>query len=156
MAERDTLPPTSDRLATPPRHVRHVIAVGGGRGGVGKSVLTVNLGVYLAQLGRTVVVVDADPAGAELHTMLGIDLPEYKPTGEDGEEDLTPLPTPVPGLMLLPQLYSVGSTVPIRPGRKPRWARRLRQLDDGAYLELVVKVDKDWQRRPASLDRLGL
>ncbi|MCB1251542.1 MAG: GTPase Era [Acidimicrobiales bacterium] len=31
-----------------------------------------------------------------------------------------------------------------------------RQLDDGAYLELVVKVDKDWQRRPASLDRLGL
>ncbi|MCA9592841.1 MAG: helix-turn-helix domain-containing protein [Myxococcales bacterium] len=147
MAERDTLPPTSDRLATPPRHVRHVIAVGGGRGGVGKSVLTVNLGVYLAQLGRTVVVVDADPAGAELHTMLGIDLPEYKPTGEDGEEDLTPLPTPVPGLMLLPQLYSVGSTVPIRPGRKPRWARRLRQLDvDWVVLDLGAGT------APATLD----
>jgi len=29
------------------------------------------------------------------------------------------------------------------------------QLDPGAYLELVVKVDKDWQRRPAALDRLG-
>ena len=29
------------------------------------------------------------------------------------------------------------------------------QLPDGAYLELVVKVDKDWQRRPAALDRLG-
>ena len=26
---------------------------------------------------------------------------------------------------------------------------------DGAYLELVVKVDKDWQRRPKALDRLG-
>lgn len=30
-----------------------------------------------------------------------------------------------------------------------------RQLPDGAYLELHVKVDKDWQRRPKALDRLG-
>jgi GTP-binding protein Era len=29
------------------------------------------------------------------------------------------------------------------------------QLPPGAYLELVVAVDKDWQRRPAALDRLG-
>ncbi|MGH9229659.1 MAG: GTPase Era [Acidimicrobiales bacterium] len=29
------------------------------------------------------------------------------------------------------------------------------ELPDGAYLELHVKVDKDWQRRPAALDRLG-
>ena len=29
------------------------------------------------------------------------------------------------------------------------------QLPEGAYLELQVKVDKDWQRRPAALDRLG-
>lgn len=30
-----------------------------------------------------------------------------------------------------------------------------RQLAEGAFLELFVKVDKDWQRRPKSLDRLG-
>lgn len=29
------------------------------------------------------------------------------------------------------------------------------QLREGAYIELVVKVDPDWQRRPKSLDRLG-
>ena len=29
------------------------------------------------------------------------------------------------------------------------------QLPEGAYLELVVRVDKDWQRRPKALDRLG-
>jgi GTP-binding protein Era len=29
------------------------------------------------------------------------------------------------------------------------------QLRQGAYLELAVKVDPDWQRRPKSLDRLG-
>lgn len=30
-----------------------------------------------------------------------------------------------------------------------------KQLPEGAYIELHVKVDKDWQRRPAALDRLG-
>jgi GTP-binding protein Era len=34
-------------------------------------------------------------------------------------------------------------------------ARVRAQLPPGAYLELFVKVDKDWQRRPAALDRLG-
>jgi GTPase len=29
------------------------------------------------------------------------------------------------------------------------------QLPGGAYLELMVKVDKDWQRRPRALERLG-
>jgi GTPase Era involved in 16S rRNA processing len=29
------------------------------------------------------------------------------------------------------------------------------QLPPGAYLELFVKVDKDWQRRAKALDRLG-
>ena len=29
------------------------------------------------------------------------------------------------------------------------------QLPPGAYLELFVKVDKDWQRRPRALERLG-
>jgi GTP-binding protein Era len=29
------------------------------------------------------------------------------------------------------------------------------QLEPGAYLELAVKVDADWQRRPKALDRLG-
>ena len=29
------------------------------------------------------------------------------------------------------------------------------QLPEGAFVELVVKVEKDWQRQPKSLDRLG-
>ena len=29
------------------------------------------------------------------------------------------------------------------------------QLPEGAYLELFVKVDKDWQHRPKALERLG-
>ncbi|MFI5306608.1 MAG: helix-turn-helix domain-containing protein [Polyangiales bacterium] len=48
-----------------------VVVVGGARGGVGKTVLAANLGLYLATIGRKVVLVDADPAGANLHTCLG-------------------------------------------------------------------------------------
>jgi GTP-binding protein Era len=33
--------------------------------------------------------------------------------------------------------------------------RARQQLPPGAYLELFVKVDKDWQRRPSALERLG-
>jgi GTP-binding protein Era len=34
-------------------------------------------------------------------------------------------------------------------------SRARAQLPPGAYLELVVKVDRDWQRRPRALERLG-
>ena len=38
-----------------------LIAVGGGRGGIGKSIMAESLAVYFAQLGKPVVLVDADP-----------------------------------------------------------------------------------------------
>lgn len=110
--------------------------------------MSVNLGVYLAQLGRTVVIVDANPAGADLHTMLGENMPAKTPGEEGGEEEeLEPINTLVPGLRLLPQLYTVGSTVPVRPGRKPRWARRLRQLD----VDYVI-LDLGAGTAPATID----
>jgi flagellar biosynthesis protein FlhG len=140
-----SLPPPS---ALPPPGVRHMIAVGGGRGGVGKSVLAVNMAVYLAQLGRSVVLVDADPAGAELHTMLGLPQAGGPRLADEGEErELELVPTQVPGLKLLPQLYRVGSTVPLRPGSKPRWARHLRQLDVD-----YVLLDLGSGTQPSTLD----
>jgi flagellar biosynthesis protein FlhG len=53
-----------------------IIAVGGGKGGVGKSLVTSSLGISLARHGRKVVVVDADLGGANLHTCLGLTSPE--------------------------------------------------------------------------------
>jgi len=47
-------------------------AVGGGKGGVGKTVFTANLAVSLANRGNKVVVVDADLGGANIHTILGV------------------------------------------------------------------------------------
>jgi len=142
-------PPDSFQGVAPPPGVRRTIAVGGGRGGVGKSVLAVNLGVYVAQLGRSVVLIDADPAGAALHTVLGVDPPApTESTNEDPEDDeLVTVATQVPGLQLLPQAYRVGSTVPIRPGRKPRWLRQLQKLD----VDYVI-IDLGAGTSPATLD----
>src|SRR4030081_1775592 len=110
-------PPDSSQGIAPPPGVRRTIAVGGGRGGVGKSVLATNLGVYVAQLGRSVLLIDADPAGAALHTLLGLELPDLpnlpEANDEAEEEELVALPTQVPGLQLVPQGYRVGSTVPV-------------------------------------------
>jgi flagellar biosynthesis protein FlhG len=48
-----------------------LIALASGRGGAGKSLLAANIAVYLAQMGKRVVAVDADPAGGSLNFMLG-------------------------------------------------------------------------------------
>ncbi len=53
-----------------------VIAVGGGKGGIGKSTFVANLGVTMAGKGMDVVVVDADLGAANLHTILGVRFPE--------------------------------------------------------------------------------
>lgn len=50
-------------------------AVGGGKGGVGKSVVSVLLAMDLARNSQRTVLVDADLGGANLHTMLGIKTP---------------------------------------------------------------------------------
>ena len=52
-------------------------AVGGGKGGVGKSVISALLAFWLARMGKRTVLVDADLGGANLHTLLGIKNPQH-------------------------------------------------------------------------------
>jgi flagellar biosynthesis protein FlhG len=51
---------------------RNIWAIAGGKGGVGKSFLCSNLSIDLAQRGNSVVVIDADFGGPNLHTFMGI------------------------------------------------------------------------------------
>jgi flagellar biosynthesis protein FlhG len=48
-----------------------IIAIGGGKGGIGKSLFAANLGVFLAKKGFKTVLVDLDLGGANLHLYLG-------------------------------------------------------------------------------------
>ena len=53
-----------------------VWAVGGGKGGTGKSFLASSMGLCMASSGRKVVLLDADLGGANLHSFLGIKRPK--------------------------------------------------------------------------------
>jgi flagellar biosynthesis protein FlhG len=64
--QTSTIQPGTD--PTPPNRL---IAVGGAKGGIGKSMLVANLGVVLARSGRKTVLVDLDLGGANLHLYLG-------------------------------------------------------------------------------------
>ena len=91
-----------------------LIVVSGAKGGAGKTVLAANVAVYLATIGRRVVLVDAEVEGANAHTCLGVE----RPLALHGQAALDPvalargegpppaaawplLETPMPGLSLL-------------------------------------------------------
>jgi flagellar biosynthesis protein FlhG len=74
-----------------------VIAVGGAKGGAGRSVVAAGLAVFLAQLGKRVLVVDGHPHAPQLSTAYGCappvgDRPPWAPTGGDprGRETVVP------------------------------------------------------------------
>ncbi len=55
----------------PENRPKKIIAVGGAKGGIGKSVFAANLGVLLSGMGHKTIVVDMDLGGANLHLYLG-------------------------------------------------------------------------------------
>ena len=73
--------------AVKPPHVKKVIAVASGKGGVGKSTVSVNLAVAFAKLGKRVGLLDADIYGPSAPTMFGLD---GDPTF-DAEKRLNPM-----------------------------------------------------------------
>jgi ATP-binding protein involved in chromosome partitioning len=106
---------------------RRLIAVGSGKGGVGKSTLSANLAVALARMGRKVGLVDADIYGPSQPRLLATE--GVRPTARD--KKLVPVPSPW-GVPVL----SMGHIV--APGQAIAWRGPM------AGNALTQLIDADW------------
>ena len=86
--------------------VAHIVAVGSGKGGVGKSTVAVNLAIALAQDGARVGLVDADVYGPNIPLMMGIHETPYQKDGKI-------LPLVAHGLSLMSMGFLVEAGTPV-------------------------------------------
>jgi flagellar biosynthesis protein FlhG len=104
------------------------IAVAGGKGGVGKSTVAVNLGMALSVAGHEVMLLDADMGLANVDVMLGLTPSRHIGHLLDGNCTLEELLLPAPrGLQVVP----AGSGT-----------RRLAQLDNGEHAAIIRAFDE--------------
>src|SRR5512134_3170031 len=138
------LPERRPRPTPAPRgwsRARRIVSVGGGKGGIGKSLISANLGIELARRGKRVVLVDADLGGANLHTTLGIDLPrrtlsDFIERKVSRIEDVV-TPTGLPNLGLVSGAPDHLAAAPPRHAHKLPLLRHVQQMDvDYAVLDL--------------------
>ena len=104
---------------------RTLIAIGSGKGGVGKSTVSANLAIAFARMGKKVGLIDADVYGPSQPTLLGTDA---KPTAEDDRL----IPVEAHGIRFL----SLGQLV--SPGHALAWRG---PMATGALAKLV---EADW------------
>ena len=119
---------------------RKVIAVGGGKGGIGKSLISANLGVELAQAGAKVILVDADLGGANLHTCLGMATPDR--TLSDFVSRRVANLNEVVTDTSIPRLGLISGALDVLAAANPKYTQKLRLLREVARLDVdYVIVD---------------
>ncbi len=113
---------------------RTFIAIGSGKGGVGKSTLTTNLAIALSRMGKKVGIVDADIYGPSQPTLLGT---SEKPRAES--EKLIPVEVQGVRLLSVGQLVSAGQAL---AWRGPMASGALNQLIEGDWGDSeIILVD---------------
>jgi flagellar biosynthesis protein FlhG len=114
-----------------------VVAIAGGKGGVGKSLVAANVGIFLATLGKRVVLVDAAFGGSNLHIFAGIPRPSrslHEAIRAEAPVRLRELAvsTHVPGVKLIGGVYD------------PPWVANVTVEAVRALAEQLRTLDADW------------
>ncbi len=125
-------PPPTDRPAQPagpPKsplpNVKHIIAIGAGKGGVGKSTVSVSVAVGLARRGLKVGLLDGDIYGPSVPTLLGLDSHDIQGTSQ------TILPFEVHGIKTM----TIGKLV--EPDKPLIWRG---PMAHGAFRQLAMQT----------------
>lgn len=117
-----------DSTTAPARRRCRAITVAGGKGGVGKSTVAVNLGMSLSMAGHDVMLLDADMGLANVDVLLGLSPARHIGHLLDGTCGLKDLMLPAPhGLKIIP----AGSG-----------ARRLAQMGMGEHAAVIRAFDE--------------
>ena len=112
---------------------QQIWAIGGGKGGVGKSLFAANISIFLALLGNRVVCIDLDLGGANLHTCLGIPIPEQtlsdyiNKKASSLEELITP--TPIKNLSIISGAQDAVGIANLQRIQKAKLMSKLRKID---------------------------
>ena len=116
-------------------------AIGGGKGGVGKSFISSNLAITLTHQGFNVVLFDGDLGGANLHTCLGVPNPQ-KGLSQFLNHDVEHLSdvacnTPIKNLKLISGAHDAVGITNLRHTQKIRILKAIKNLDaDYVILDL--------------------
>jgi ATP-binding protein involved in chromosome partitioning len=120
-----------EKPPAPASQIKHIIAVGSGKGGVGKSTVAANLAIALAETGAKVGLLDADIYGPSVPMMMGV--PTQRPAVKD--DKLQPIQSH--GIKLMSMGFLLPNPEDPVVWRGPMLAGALKQfLNDVAWGEL--------------------
>ena len=110
-----------------------IVAIGGGKGGVGKSTVSILLAFWFARMGKKTILVDADLGGANLHTFMGIKNPprtlnDFVTRRYDSLEEIC-LDTELENLRLIGGASDILSLTNIHVSQKAKLIQNLSRLD---------------------------
>jgi ATP-binding protein involved in chromosome partitioning len=141
--------PRPAAIATRLKDVRRVLAVTGGKGGIGKSLVSSTLAAELARQGRTVGLLDLDLTGPSDHVFLGLD--DRFPTEEFGID-----PPELHGVRFMSIAYFVGDhPAPLRGVDVTNALIELLAITNWRELDLLV-IDMPPGLGDATLDAVRL
>jgi ATP-binding protein involved in chromosome partitioning len=129
-----TLPGVTDtRIAMTAEKVqRQIVAIGSGKGGVGKSTVSANIAVALARMGKKVGLIDADIYGPSQPRIMGnASRPEL------ADQQIVPVPTHGVRMLSIGQLIEPGTAV---AWRGPMTASALTSLMEGDWGDCEILV----------------
>ena len=108
------------------------LAIGGGKGGVGKTFVAVSLGFCTAERGMKTILIDMDLGGGNLHTFLGLKPPEVSLDeffcGTVKSIDKFVKETPVPDLYYIPGIRKLYKSMSVSTGLREKFLKQVQLL----------------------------